>query len=61
MNDINQNPEQVARDKIDAMLRVAGREVQHRSPDEVKRNPGNIPQRLPDYGLRPSSGLRYSQ
>ncbi len=58
MNDINQNPEQVARDKIDAMLRVAGREVQYRSPDEVKRNPGNISQRLPDYGLHPGYGTR---
>jgi len=28
MNDINQNPEQIARDKIDAMLRAAGWEVQ---------------------------------
>jgi len=28
MNDFNQNPEQIARDKIDAMLRAAGWEVQ---------------------------------
>jgi len=57
MTDINQNPEQKARDQIDRMLRDAGWQVQGKSSIDFSASPGIAVREYPadvgpaDYAL----------